>query len=65
MDDHDKPTWGTGSLVALGIVLIFLVTLLFGVLSALAGLVWTLIKVAVVMLVLWVVLRWAFKRSQR
>jgi len=60
---------GSGvGLLEVGAVLVvglFAVVLLFVLFGFIAGIVWWLIKIAVLVLVLFLIVRWAFKRASR
>jgi hypothetical protein len=63
--EDDNQGWGIGSLLALGVVLVFVAVVLFGFLSVLAGAIWTLLKVAALVVILLIILRWVARRTNR
>ena len=63
MVEHEERGWGSLQIFSLGIVSLFLVFSLFFVLSALAGAVWWIIKFVLLVGLLWLVIRWAFRKS--
>ena len=65
MAEDDNQGWGIGSLLALGVVLVFVAVVLFGFLSVLAGAIWTLLKVAALVVILLIILRWVARRTNR
>ena len=45
-------------------IAVFVAVVLFGLFSAIAGLVWSIVKLVVLVVLLWVCVRWAMRRSR-
>jgi apolipoprotein N-acyltransferase len=65
MAGNDKQGMGGVELVSIAVVAVFAIVLLFVVFSALAGAVWWAIKTAALIVILFLIVRWAFRRSTR
>jgi Flp pilus assembly protein TadB len=65
MAEGDKSGMGTLEIVAIVIVVLFVGVVLFGFMNAIAGALWFVIKFAVLVGVLFLMVRWAFKRATR
>ncbi len=65
MAEGDKSGMGTLEIVAIVIVVLFVAVVLFGFMNAIAGALWFVIKFAVLVGVLFLMVRWAFKRATR
>jgi len=51
--------------VAVVVIAVFVIAVLFGLFSAITGLVWWIVKTAVLIGVLFLAVRWALRRSMR
>ena len=65
MGDDEKGKLGIVEIAAVGVVALFAAAVLFVVFHAIAGAVWWTLKMAVLVLVLFVMVRWAFRRATR
>ncbi len=65
MSDTDKSGAGAIEIAAAVIVVAFAVTILFVIFSAIAGVVWWTIKMVILIVVLFVAVRWVLRRSTR
>ena len=65
MADGDKSGMGTLEIAAIIIVVLFVAVVLFGFMNAIAGALWFIIKFVVLVGVLFLMVRWAFKRASR
>ena len=65
MGDDEKGKLGIVEIAAVGVVALFAAAVLFVLFGAIAGAVWWTLKMAVLVLVLFVMVRWAFRRATR
>jgi len=65
VSDTDKSGAGAIEIAAAVIVVAFAVTILFVIFSAIAGVVWWTIKMVILIVVLFVAVRWVLRRSTR
>ena len=65
MVEGDKSGMGTLEIAAIVIVVLFVAVVLFGFMNAIAGALWFVIKFVVLVGVLFLMVRWAFKRATR
>ena len=64
MVDGGREGLGGLEVAAVVIVAVFLAVVLFGLFSAIAGLVWSMVKLLMLVVVLWLLVRWALRRSR-
>ena len=62
-DEHEG--FKTIEIIAAVIVLAFVATVLFVFLSAIAGAVWWIVKMAILVVVLWLLIRWAARHARK
>ena len=62
-DEHEG--FKTSEIIAAVIVLAFVATVLFVFLSAIAGAVWWIVKMAILVVVLWLLIRWAARHARK
>ena len=65
MAGNDTQGMGGVELASIVVVAVFAIVILFVVFSALAGAVWWAIKTAALIAILFLIVRWAFRRSTR
>jgi hypothetical protein len=65
MADDEGRKGSSIEVIAVVVIAVFVIAVLFGLFSAITGLVWWIIKMAVLFAVLFFAVRWALRRSMR
>ena len=65
MASEEEGRGGGLETVAVAVIAVFVIAVLFGLISAITGLVWWIVKTAVLIGVLFLAVRWALRRSMR